>query len=113
MTREEKIKALAEKVMGWEAKKVNDATCNFFVQDDDISIPNINKWDPFESWNDCGMLIEKVRLDINICQDFSNDGAWLIEVNDITKDNFDRNVSRNASPTIAITEAICSAYGID
>lgn len=56
MNRTEKIKLLATEVMGWKQYNGDDDIAPHFLTE--LGTP-IFCFNPFESWADCGMLIEK------------------------------------------------------
>lgn len=110
----DKIKFLAEKVMGWSVKAVHGYKCDYFLNDaKGTCVGTSDNWNPYESWADCGMLIEKVKnkylgMDIVFQKagfEYHKWGCRLFGGGDVVK------MIYNDSPTHCITEAILRAYG--
>ena len=114
MNDQEKIKLLAEKVMEFEKKYPEDNNNLVFFVTKSYGCSS-DYWNPFKSWADCGMLIEKVDGELSIeiwnghpewrCRTTSGEDLRLTS-------SWESHNCYHKSPTRAITEAICKAYGI-
>lgn len=59
MNQQEKIDRLAEKVMGWRKSLTPDGQlCHWETEDG--SVVMFSTWNPFESWLDVKMLVERL-----------------------------------------------------
>ena len=106
MTDQEIIKRIATEVMGWEFMPENtkdEMMDHWVLPDGQLWLT----WNPLESWQDCGMLIEKDNTEIRALAK-TRDGQWFCKI--VCPVNF--HVWYDKTPTRAITMAIANAYGI-